>query len=223
MMPNSVRAPSEASLAVTSEDSVLFRTAHQRMLTEQRTRADGRGRDRLRLFSPSPVVTLGSGTDSSSLLVPPSELTRRGIDVETVDRGGEATYHGPGQRVGYLTVLLGETERDLHALLRSIEAALIETLDHFGIEGRRVAGHTGVWVDERKIASIGLSVRRWVTGHGFSLCVGGDLEPFELIVPCGIARCPVTSIAAELGEPLLSDEIDRTLAQSFTRRFGGEA
>ncbi len=221
MTPSSAEIRSRAQVQVLCEGRVSFAEAHARMLEDQRARADGQERGLLRLFSPSPVVTIGSGADDTSLLASRSDFARSGISVETVDRGGEATYHGPGQRVGYLTMFLEERERDLHALLREIEGALIESLLAFGITGRRVEGRTGVWVEDRKIASIGLSVRRWVTGHGFALCVAGDLEPFAMIVPCGIADCRITSIEAETGRAPSTGEVDAALSRSFSARWGG--
>jgi len=204
--------------------TVSFAAVHARMLAHQRARAEGRGADRLHLFTPSPVVTLGSGADESALLLPRAELAARGVAVERVDRGGEATYHGPGQRVGYLTLALAPGERDLHALLRAIESALIAVLSDLGIAARRREGLTGVWVDERKIAAIGLSVRRWVTGHGFSLGVRGDsrseLAPFSWIVPCGIAGCATTSIEAETGRGPDLDSLDAALAAALSSRLG---
>ena len=196
-----------------------FSDVHERMLADQRARAAGElPRDQLLLFSPDPVVTLGSGADAASdLLIAKEEYAERGVTLTTVDRGGEATYHGPGQRVGYLNLALGEEERDLHRLLRAVEEGLIATLATLGIEGSTIDGKTGVWIEDRKIASIGLSVRRWVTGHGFALCVAGDLEPFSWIVPCGLRDCRYTSIESELGSAPDRDELDRTLARELGR------
>ena len=190
-----------------------FSEVHERMLRDQGARAAGDlRRDQLLLFSPDPVVTLGSAGAESDLLLGRATYADRGIEIATVDRGGEATYHGPGQCVGYLNLLLAEDERDLHRLLRGVEGALIDTLGELGLTAGRIEGKTGVWIEERKIASIGLSVRRWVTGHGFALCVSGDLEPFSWIVPCGLENCPYTSIERELGHAPDRADLDRRLS-----------
>lgn len=207
-------------LEVVRSGRVAFAPLHAAMLDDQSARAEGRlALDRLRLFSPEPVVTLGSGADRSALLLSDEEFAARGVAVVPVDRGGEATFHGPGQRVGYLNLLLDETERDLHRLLRTVEGALIDALAEFGIAGVRVDGHTGVWVDGRKIAAIGMSVRRWVTGHGFALCVEDEPEPFGWIVPCGIRDCPMTSIERETGVAPDRDALDALLARTIADRL----
>ena len=200
---------------------VSFAEVHARMLADQGHRATGAlPHDQLLLFSPDPVVTLGSGAAESDLLIPRTEYAARGVALSTVDRGGEATYHGPGQRVGYLNVGLAEDERDLHALLRAVEGALIDTLAQYDVIGTRVEGRTGVWVEDRKIASIGLSVRRWVTGHGFALCVDGDLAPFDWIVPCGMQGCRYTTLAEETGAAIDRDLLDSRLAAHLGTHLG---
>jgi lipoyl(octanoyl) transferase len=118
------------------------------------------------------------------------------------NRGGQATYHGPGQLIGYPILDLHPLGRDLHRYLRALEEALIATLHEYGVSGSRRDGLTGVWVEKRKIASIGVGVRRWVSMHGFALNVCGDLEPFAHITPCGIAGVEMTSVARESGEDL---------------------
>jgi lipoyl(octanoyl) transferase len=168
----------------------------------QRTLADDRigGRledDLLLLLEHPPVVTLGRGTRATSLPLDPNTLRRRGIEVFEIERGGDVTYHGPGQLVGYPIFDLGRHRRDLHWFLRQIEAALIAALEPFGIPGERREGYTGVWTRGRKIASIGIHVRQWVTWHGFALNVTTDLSPFDLIVPCGIPDVVMTSVARE--------------------------
>jgi lipoyl(octanoyl) transferase len=175
-------------------------------LERQRTLAEDRiagrlARDTLLLLEHPPVVTLGRGTRGTSLPVAPELLRRRGIEVFEIERGGDVTYHGPGQLVGYPIFDLGGEglRRDLHWFLRQLEAALIEALGAFGIAGGRREGYTGVWTaGGRKIASIGIHVRQWVTWHGFALNVTTDLSPFDLIVPCGIPDVVMTSVAGEL-------------------------
>jgi lipoyl(octanoyl) transferase len=169
----------------------------QRSLCRRRMAGD-LDRDRLLLVEHEPVVTLGRGTRATSLPLPPDELARRGIAVHEVERGGDVTYHGPGQLVGYPILDLKEHRQDLHWYLRQLEAALIAGLTTLGIDAERRTGLTGVWAGGRKIASIGVHVKQWVTLHGFALNVSTDLRAFDLIVPCGIAGVEMTSVAREL-------------------------
>ena len=154
--------------------------------------------DVLLLVEHPPVVTLGRGTRSSSLPLAPPELERRGVEVFEVERGGDVTFHGPGQLVGYPILDLRGHRQDLHWYLRSLEDVLIQALGRMGIEADRNPGLTGVWTAGRKIASIGVHVKQWVTLHGFALNVTNDLTPFDLIVPCGIRQVVMTSVAEEL-------------------------
>ncbi len=171
--------------------------ARQRALAEDRI-AGRLASDVLLLLEHPPVVTLGRGTRASSLPVAPEVLRRRGIEVHEIERGGDVTYHGPGQLVGYPIFDLAAHRKDLHWFLRQVEQALILALAHFSIAGERNEGYTGVWTAGRKIASIGIHVRQWVTWHGFALNVTTDLTPFDLIVPCGIPGVVMTSVAGEL-------------------------
>ena len=167
-----------------------------------RQRVTGRLEDDvLVLVEHEPVVTLGRGTRPSSLPLAPAALAARGIPVVEVERGGDVTYHGPGQLVGYPVLQLGEHRQDLHWYLRQLEAAVIEALAALGVPAERNPGLTGVWTRGRKIASIGIHVKQWVTFHGFALNVSTDLRGFDLIVPCGIDGVVMTSVAAELGRP----------------------
>jgi lipoyl(octanoyl) transferase len=169
----------------------------QRALVELR-RSQALDHDLLLLVEHDPVVTLGRGTRSSSLPLPPAELQRRGVPVIEIERGGDVTWHGPGQLVGYPILDLNRHRPDLHWYLRTIEESLIGALASLGIAAGREAGRTGVWTRGRKIASIGVHVRRWITFHGFALNVQPDLRAFDLIVPCGIEGVDMTSIAREL-------------------------
>lgn len=153
--------------------------------------------DVLLLVEHEPVVTLGRGTRPLSLPLGPDELRRRGVAVHEVERGGDVTWHGPGQLVGYPILDLTGHREDLHWYLRTLEGALIEALAALGVPAERRAGLTGVWSAGGKIASIGVHVKRWVTLHGFALNVMGELEGFGLIVPCGIHGVTMTSVAAE--------------------------
>lgn len=155
--------------------------------------------DLLLLVEHEPVVTLGRGTRPQSLPLVPAELERRGIGVFEVERGGDVTFHGPGQLVGYPIVDLRQHRQDLHWYLRRLEAGLIGGLDALGIQAGTNPGLTGVWTRGRKLASIGIHVKQWVTFHGFALNVTTDLSYFDLIVPCGIRDVIITSVATELG------------------------
>jgi lipoate-protein ligase B len=154
--------------------------------------------DLLLLVEHDPVVTLGRGTRSSSLPLAPAQLERRGFDVVEVERGGDVTVHGPGQLVGYPIIDLERFKPDLHWYLRQLEASLIDALDRLGVSARQNPGLTGVWVADRKIASIGIHVKRWVTLHGFALNVTTDLSLFDAVVPCGIPGVIMTSVANEV-------------------------
>jgi lipoyl(octanoyl) transferase len=184
-------------------------------------RAEGRTGDWLLFPDHPPVLTIGRGATPGSLIADPEMLRSRGIELFEVARGGDITWHGPGQVVGYAICDLTRRGRDLHEFLRALEAALIETLAGFGIEGRRVAGRTGVWVGGEKIASIGVAVRRWVSYHGFALNAAPDLSFFDLIHPCGLHGVRMTSVAALLGEraPSLA-EIREAAARGVAARLG---
>jgi lipoyl(octanoyl) transferase len=169
----------------------LQRSLVRRRLAEEYTD------DLLLLVEHQPVVTLGRGTRSTSLPLAPSELVRRGVEVFEVERGGDVTWHGPGQLVGYPILDLAGHRQDLHWYLRTLEAVLISALDRLGVAASRAPGLTGVWAGARKIASIGVHVKQWVTLHGFALNVTNDLTGFDLIVPCGIENVIMTSVARE--------------------------
>jgi lipoyl(octanoyl) transferase len=156
--------------------------------------------DVLLLVEHPPVVTLGRSAKEQHLLASRELLAARGVELHEVERGGDVTFHGPGQLVGYPIVDLKRHRKDLHWYLRQVEEALIVGLSELGIAGERSAGYTGVWTQGRKIASIGVHARDWVTWHGFALNVTTDLRYFDLMVPCGIQSVTMTSVARELGE-----------------------
>ena len=163
------------------------------------------------------VITMGRNGHAENLLVGPDLLGRAGIEFYETDRGGDVTYHGPGQVVGYPIFDLREWKRDVAAYMRAIEQAIVAALAEFAIDAGRVEGLTGVWVDGRKIAAIGVHISRWVTSHGFALNISTDLSYFRYIVPCGLTR-PVTSMR-ELGSDASRQEVIGALAQSFGRTF----
>ena len=194
----------------------------QRDLAARRIAGD-EPNDLLLLVEHPPVITLGRGFQSQHLPTPRATLEARGIEVHDIERGGDVTFHGPGQLVGYPIFDLTGHRQDLHWFLRQLEEALITAIADFGIAGERVAGYTGVWTSGRKIASIGIHVRQWVTWHGFALNVTTDLSYFDLIVPCGIPDVQMTSILAELEERAPRALWDRTVdnvIRGFAEVFG---
>jgi lipoyl(octanoyl) transferase len=170
----------------------------QRDLCQRRIRGEVED-DLLLLVEHDPVITMGRGTRAESLPQSPAQLVARGVEVFDVERGGDVTFHGPGQLVGYPIVDLRQHREDLHWYLRRLEQGLIAALDDIGIAAGPTPGLTGVWTGSRKIASIGIHVKQWVTYHGFALNVTTDLDYFDLIVPCGIRNVIMTSVAQELG------------------------
>jgi lipoyl(octanoyl) transferase len=155
--------------------------------------------DVLLLVEHPPVVTLGRASKDEHLVTSREALASRGVAVHEIERGGDITFHGPGQLVGYPIFDLTQHREDLHWFLRQIEQALIHALGAFGIAAERKEGLTGVWTSGRKVASIGIHVKQWVTWHGFALNVTTDLRYFDLIVPCGIPNVVMTSVSRELG------------------------
>lgn len=179
-----------------------------------RKREDDSLGDTLLLLEHEPVYTIGRTPDRSSL---------RGVShlphpLFPINRGGQATYHGPGQLVGYPIIDLRARAQDLHLYLRWIEEVLIDLLASFGLHAQTRSGLTGVWVDDRKIASIGVGVRRWITMHGFALNVCGDLSAFDYIVPCGIANVSMTSLEKESGESWTVEQVAGRTAELFCKR-----
>lgn len=193
----------------------------QKMLVAERkamsTVSDGMlPRDALILLQHPPVYTLGQGADTRFLRFDPKQSD---YEIHRVERGGEVTYHCPGQLVGYPILNLQRHRQDLHWYLRQLEEVIIRTLACYGLVGDRVPGLTGVWLEGRKVAAIGIKVSRWITMHGFALNVCPDLAGFEKIVPCGIEDRPVGSLAQFLPEVTLKD-VQQTLIHQFEQVFG---
>jgi lipoate-protein ligase B len=197
----------------------------QRQLCRQRISGEI-SEDLLLLVEHEPVVTLGRGVRPGSLPLSRSELEARGLQIFDVERGGDVTFHGPGQLVGYPIIDLRKHRQDLHWYLRRLEAGLIDGLARIGIEAGTAAGLTGVWTGGRKIASIGIHVKQWVTFHGFALNVTTDMSYFDLIVPCGIPNVVMTSVSRELGRPAspaLWDETRTAVVEGIARELDLEA
>lgn len=176
--------------------------------------------DVLLLVEHPPVVTLGRSSKENNLMASPAFLAEHGIELFEVERGGDVTFHGPGQLVGYPIIDLKRHRQDLHWYLRQLEQALINALAKYGIAGERNSGYTGVWTAGRKIVSIGVHARDWVTWHGFALNVTTDLSYFDLIVPCGISGVVMTSISEETGAAeISSDDVASTVSNTFAEAF----
>ncbi|MDR1989232.1 MAG: lipoyl(octanoyl) transferase LipB [Acidobacteriaceae bacterium] len=190
----------------------------QRALVEER-KADRVG-DLLILLEHPPVLTLGVKGDGgrSHILASADALGAQGIDIFETGRGGDVTYHGPGQVVGYPIVNLKPDRCDVHRYVRDLEEVIIRTAAEFGVTATRVAGLTGVWVGQEKLAAIGVRISRWVTSHGFAFNVQTDLNHFGLIVPCGIADRGVTSLA-KLGVTATMADVETALARQFSVVF----
>src|SRR3984893_6460489 len=173
--------------------------------------------DQLLIVEHPHVLTLGRNGHPENVLASEEVLKRAGIEFHHSDRGGDITYHGPGQIVGYPIFDLREWKRDVVAYVRAVEQAIIDALAQFDVHGVRIAGLTGVWVDGRKIAAIGVHISRWVTSHGFALNHTTDLSYFQYIVPCGLAK-PVTSMR-QLGVEASRHSVVEALGRHFARRF----
>jgi lipoyl(octanoyl) transferase len=186
-----------------------------------RARKEGKVGDVLLLLEHPPVLTLGRGANRTDVLADPEVLEARGVEVHESDRGGEVTYHGPGQIVGYPILDLAPDRKDVRRHVRSVEEGMIRALAEHGIEAGRIDKWPGVWVgseaggDARKIGAVGVHIARWITTHGFALNVNSALQDFELIVPCGIREAGVTSMERELRRPVDVGAVEDSLARAF--------
>jgi lipoyl(octanoyl) transferase len=191
----------------------------QKRLVEQRKA--GEIPDQLLLLQHPPVITLGVKTrnDRSHVLATPEALAAQGVQIFETGRGGDVTYHGPGQLVGYPILDLKPDRCDVHKYVRDIEEAMIRMAAVFGVTAGRSEGLTGAWVGNEKLAAIGVRIARWVTSHGFAFNVTTDLSHFDLIVPCGITDKGVTSLEKLLGRPVAMDEVETAAAQAFADVF----
>ena len=185
-------------------------------------RRHGRIPDQLLLLEHPPVITLGVKTHQrrDHVLATSEALADAGVALFETGRGGDVTYHGPGQLVGYPILDLNPDRRDVHRYVRDLEEVLIRTAAAFGIEAGRLAGLTGVWVGHEKLAAIGVRISRWITSHGFAFNVSTDLSHFGLIVPCGITDKGVTSLAKLIGSPVRMADVEDAAVRSFGEVFG---
>ena len=200
---------------------VPYRKALEIQLRLLEMRTNGEIGDTLLLLEHPPTFTIGRRGNMGNLLAAKNYLSKAGIHFEVISRGGDITYHGPGQLVGYPIMDLNGMGRDVHKYLRNLEETIIVSLGDFGIRGRRIKGITGVWTKWHKIASIGVGVRRWVTYHGFALNVNTDLSYFDMIVPCGIENVKMTSIQRWLAknEEIDMPEAEESIIKAFSQVF----
>ena len=196
-----------------------YNEALDRQLQTLQERRDGKRPDTLVFTEHEPVFTVGKRKGAAQHLIADQRFLReKGIEVVETNRGGDITYHGPGQITGYLFIDLSRS-RDLHKLLRSVEDLIIEVVSSYGLACGRREEKTGVWIDQRKIAAIGMAARHWISFHGFALNVSTDLSHFAGIVPCGITDGTVTSLEKELGQSVAMEEVRQRIAARFRQSF----
>lgn len=185
-----------------------------------RYRANQQIPDTLILVEHPPVITIGRNGTRDNILVTDELLATQGIKVYEIDRGGDITYHGPGQIVGYPILDLNEHGKDLHKLLHMYEEVIIQVLDHYGIHAGRIKEYPGVWVGSNKIAALGIGVSRWVSYHGFAFNINPNMLHFQMITPCGITGKGITSLNRELGREVDITEVQEKLVDCFCSVFG---
>jgi lipoyl(octanoyl) transferase len=198
---------------------VDYREAHdlqKRLLKEQ---IDGSGQDTLLLLQHNPVITIGRSGSRDNILLSESALRKAGIEVFEIERGGDVTYHGPGQLTGYPIINLQNFRKDVHWYLRQLEEVIIRVLAEYDVTAGRIENYTGVWVGNEKVAAIGIGVRRWITYHGFAFNINPDMSHFGMITPCGITDKGVTSLERLLGYKVDIDEVAERVASVFAEIF----
>ncbi len=207
------------------QEKLLANTVAIKSASYDRPPAERATEHRLLLVEHPPVYTLGKSGHVENILITEYEMSARDIDYFKINRGGDITFHGPQQLVGYPILDLEKFYTDIGKFLRSLEEVIIKTIAHYGIKGGRSAGETGVWIDadikgsERKICAMGVRSSRWVTMHGWALNVNTDLTYFDNIIPCGIKDKQVTSIEKELGRKVDFDEVKTILLAAFADVF----
>ncbi len=206
-------------LEILNLGNMKYKKAYELQLELIKKRAAGEIPDTLILVEHPPVFTIGSSGTDEHISVSRDFLESSGIEVYETNRGGDITYHGPGQIVAYPILNLKEHKQDLHWLLRQYEEVTIRLLEEYGITARRIDGLTGVWVGDEKITAIGVGVRRWVSYHGFAFNVNPNLEHFSYIIPCGIRDKGVTSLSKLQGEEMDMDEMRKKVIKYFAEVF----
>jgi len=209
------------NLAVHKLGMIDYKNALELQLSLLEKRKHGEIGDTILLLEHPPTYTIGRKGNIKNLLIDSANLKKRGIHFERVSRGGDITFHGPGQLVGYPIIDLNNFNRDVHRFLRKLEEAIILTLSEFGINGERIPELTGVWVGEEKIASIGVGIKKWITYHGFALNVNNDLTCFDKIVACGIPNVKITSMERKLGtkDGMKMIEVENSVIKAFKKTF----
>jgi len=202
--------------------TIDYAEAHRLQKELQRKRVGGEIGDIVLLLEHPPVLTMGRSAKAQHVLATPELLETRGIPVHEVGRGGDVTYHGPGQLVAYPIIDLKPDRKDVRKYVASLEETMIRTCADFGLAAGRVEGLNGTWIGERKVGAVGVRISRWVTMHGLALNVNSDLRQFEMIVPCGIQDKGVTSLSAELGRTVHVADVCEPLAGQFARLYDAE-
>jgi len=200
-------------------DSIQYDKAWDLQKETFQHRTNDEVNDTLFLLEHPHTYTLGKVADRKNLISNEEFLNKYKIKVYDIDRGGDITYHGPGQVVGYPIIKLSNWKEDTHLYLRNLEQVIIDVCTEYGLQTGRIEGLTGVWIEDRKIAAIGIKVSRWVTMHGFAFNISTDLDLFNGIIPCGITDKKVTSLQAELGKEIDIKEVKKKLVQKFKIRF----
>lgn len=198
---------------------VDYEQAHNLQKQVLQDRIDNKCPDTMILLQHNPVITVGRGGDNKNIIVSQAILDSYGIKVYEIERGGDVTYHGPGQLTGYPIIDLRNYKKDVHWYLRQLEEAIIKFLSYYDIIGKRVSGLTGVWVGDEKIAAIGVAVKRWVTYHGFALNINPYLSHFKLINPCGITDKEVTSLVKILRFDVDMTDVEDKIISAFSDIF----
>lgn len=217
--PPSAAMPPARTCEVSDLGRCEYREAWNVQLDLVRRRKLGEVCDQLLFVEHPPTITMGRNADGAHILAAPGRLRQLGFSVEETDRGGDVTYHGPGQVVAYPILDLKQWRRDVGAYLRALEEVIMAVLLDFGIQSRRVEGLTGVWVADAKIAALGVHLSRWVTSHGLALNVSTDLEHFKWIVPCGLTK-PVTSMEKVMGKAPSRRDVMASMGARFGDVFG---
>jgi len=199
--------------------TIDYAVAHRLQKELQAKRISGEIDDTVLLLEHPPVLTMGRSAKEQHVLAAPDVLAARGISVHEVGRGGDVTYHGPGQLVAYPIIDLKPDRRDVRKYMWSLEETMIRTCADFGLAATRVEGLNGAWIGNRKVGAVGVRISRWVTMHGLALNANSDLTHFDLIVPCGIQDKTVTSLTAELGRTVFAADVIDPLARHLADLF----
>ncbi|NNE18740.1 MAG: lipoyl(octanoyl) transferase LipB [Myxococcales bacterium] len=202
--------------------TIDYAEAHRLQKELQGQRVRGEVDDIVLLLEHPPVLTMGRSAKAQHVLAAPEILAARGIQVHEVGRGGDVTYHGPGQLVAYPIIDLKPDRKDVRKYVASLEETMIRTCADLGLAAGRVEGLNGAWIGDRKVGAVGVRISRWVTMHGLALNVSSDLREFEMIIPCGIQGKDVTSLSAELGRAVQVGDVSEPLAQHFAALYDAD-